>query len=84
MLLKGVGIFACDPILAGEWREALRRIFGWISPLTHNMIRWQSERSFEQMNMMVPKTNSNVVLLQTLFFVGKEKIEAAITEKMKF
>ncbi|XP_057758836.1 protein PSK SIMULATOR 3 [Arachis stenosperma] len=78
--LKGVGFSACDPVLAGEWREALGRILGWISPLAHNMIRWQSERSFEQMNLMVPKTNSNVLLLQTLFFADKEKTEAAITE----
>ncbi|KAA8539829.1 hypothetical protein F0562_026521 [Nyssa sinensis] len=75
--LKGVGFSASDPVLAGEWREALGRILGWLSPLAHNMIKWQSERSFEQQNLM-PKTN--VLLLQTLFFANKEKTEAAITE----
>ena len=45
--------------------------------MAHNMIKWQSERSFEQQNLM-PKTN--VLLLQTLFFANKEKAEAAITE----
>lgn len=75
--LKGVGFSASDPVLAGEWRDALGRILGWLSPLAHNMIKWQSERSFEQQNL-VPKTN--VFLLQTLFFANKEKTEAAITE----
>ncbi|XP_062073307.1 protein PSK SIMULATOR 1 [Humulus lupulus] len=75
--LRGVGFSASDPVLAGEWREALGRILAWLSPLAHNMIKWQSERSFEQQNL-VPKTN--VLLLQTLFFANKEKTEAAITE----
>ncbi|TKY51956.1 phosphatidylinositol-3-phosphatase myotubularin-2 [Spatholobus suberectus] len=75
--LRGVGFCASDPVLAGEWRDALGRILGWLSPLAHNMIKWQSERSFEQHNL-VPKTN--VLLLQTLFFANKDKTEAAITE----
>lgn len=75
--LKGVGFSASDPVLAGEWRDALGKILGWLSPLAHNMIKWQSERSFEQQNMM-PKTN--VLLLQTLYFANQEKTEAAITE----
>ncbi|GKV16301.1 hypothetical protein SLEP1_g26960 [Rubroshorea leprosula] len=77
--LKGVGFSASDPVLAGEWRAALGRILGWLSPLAHNMIKWQSERSFERQNL-VPKTN--VLLLQTLFFAKKEKTEAAIAEML--
>ncbi|KAL8552599.1 hypothetical protein ACS0TY_001331 [Phlomoides rotata] len=76
--LKGVGFSASDPVLAGEWRDALHKILGWLSPLAHNMIKWQSERSFEQHKYLVPKTN--VVLLQTLFFANQHKTEAAITE----
>ncbi|KAJ1403737.1 hypothetical protein SESBI_27081 [Sesbania bispinosa] len=76
--LKGVGFSACDPVLAGEWRDALGRILGWLSPLAHNMIKWQSERSFEKQSLVPNKTN--VLLLQTLFFANKEKTEAAITE----
>ncbi|GAB2265334.1 hypothetical protein Dimus_000398 [Dionaea muscipula] len=77
--LRGVGFSARDPVLAGEWREAMGRILGWLSPLAHNMIKWQSERSFEQHKYLVlPKTN--VLLLQTLFFANKDKTEAAITE----
>ncbi|KAG8381458.1 hypothetical protein BUALT_Bualt06G0124000 [Buddleja alternifolia] len=75
--LKGVGFSASDPCLAGEWRDALQKILGWLSPLAHNMIKWQSERSFEQQNL-VKKTN--VLLLQTLYFANQEKTEAAITE----
>lgn len=79
--LKGVGFSASDPVLAGEWRDALQKILGWLSPLAHNMIKWQSERSFEQQNLninIIPKTN--VLLLQTLYFANQEKTEAAITE----
>jgi len=76
--LRRVGFSACDDhVLAGEWRDALGRILGWLAPLAHNMIKWHSERSYEQQNL-VPKTN--VLLLQTLFFANKEKTEAAITE----
>ncbi|XP_010277400.1 PREDICTED: uncharacterized protein LOC104611856 [Nelumbo nucifera] len=75
--LRGVGCWASDPVLAGEWRDALGKILGWLSPLAHNMIKWQSERSFEQQNLM-PKTN--VLLLQTLYFANQSKTEAAITE----
>lgn len=75
--LKGVGFSASDSVLATEWREALGRILGWLSPLAHNMIKWQSERSFEQQNV-IPKTN--VLLLQTLYFANQAKTEAAITE----
>ncbi|KAL9237237.1 hypothetical protein vseg_011813 [Gypsophila vaccaria] len=76
--LKGVGFSATDPHLAGEWRDALGRILGWLAPLAQNMIKWQNERSFEQQNLM-PKS-TNVQLLQTLHFANKDKTEAAITE----
>ncbi|KAI3762411.1 hypothetical protein L1987_52841 [Smallanthus sonchifolius] len=75
--LKGIGFTASDPVLAGEWREALGKILGWLSPLAHNMIKWQSERSFEHQNLM-PQTN--VLLVQTLFFANQDKTEDAITE----
>ncbi|KAK9103546.1 hypothetical protein Sjap_020800 [Stephania japonica] len=75
--LRGVGFSACDPELAREWHEAMARILGWLSPLAHNMIKWQSERSFEQQNL-TPRTN--VLLLQTLYFANQAKAEAAITE----
>lgn len=82
--LKGVGFSASDPILAGEWRDALQKILGWLSPLAHNMIKWQSERSFEQqswnINVNNTKTNGVALLLQTLYFANREKTEAAITE----
>ncbi|KAM7491712.1 hypothetical protein LguiA_034633 [Lonicera macranthoides] len=75
--LKGVGFSASDPVLAAEWRDALGKILGWLSPLAHNMIKWQNERSFEQQTVQ-PKTN--VLLFQTLHFANQEKTEAAITE----
>lgn len=76
--LKGIGFSASDSNLANEWKTALCRILGWLSPLAHNMIKWQSERSFEQQNLVANKTN--VLLLQTVYFANKEKTEAAITE----
>ncbi|KAG9445350.1 hypothetical protein H6P81_016690 [Aristolochia fimbriata] len=87
--LRGVGPRAADPALAAEWREALTRILDWLAPLAHNMIKWQSERSFEQQSLALRRSattataganNNNVLLLQTLFFANQDKTEAAITE----
>ncbi|GMI64203.1 hypothetical protein like AT3G23160 [Hibiscus trionum] len=50
--------------LAQDWKQTLNRTLRWVGPLAHNMIRWQSERNFEQ-QQMVARTN---VLLQTLYF----------------
>ncbi|XP_076904671.1 protein PSK SIMULATOR 1-like [Bidens hawaiensis] len=65
-----------DPVLSDEWNDAMLGILDWLSPLAHNMIRWQSERSFEHQNM-VSRTN---VLVQTIYYANQEKIEATITE----
>ncbi|THU57367.1 hypothetical protein C4D60_Mb03t02770 [Musa balbisiana] len=66
-----------DPVLAAEWSAAVTRILDWLAPLAHNMIRWQSERNFEQQSLV---SNSNVLLLQTLYFADQRKAEDAITE----
>ncbi|KAF5729438.1 hypothetical protein HS088_TW21G01603 [Tripterygium wilfordii] len=66
-----------DTVLAGEWTDAMALILEWLAPLAHNMIRWQSERSFEQQNFV---SRTNVLLVQTLYFANLEKIEATITE----
>ncbi|RVW20439.1 hypothetical protein CK203_111655 [Vitis vinifera] len=60
-----------------EWSEAMAGILEWLAPLAHNMIRWQSERSFEQQNLV---SRTNVLLVQTLYFADQEKTEAIITE----
>ncbi|KAK4792933.1 hypothetical protein SAY86_023368 [Trapa natans] len=66
-----------DTDLAGEWKEAISGILDWLGPLAHNMIRWQSERSFEQQNLV---SRANTLLVQTLYFANQEKTEAIITE----
>ncbi|XP_065870625.1 protein PSK SIMULATOR 1 [Euphorbia lathyris] len=66
-----------DSSLADEWMEAMSSILEWLAPLAHNMIRWQSERSFEQQNFV---SRTNVLLVQTLYFANQEKTEATITE----
>eukprot|EP00249_Psilotum_nudum_P011679 c23315_g2_i2 orf=3-1538(+) len=67
----------CDEMLATDWKEALDRILGWLAPLAHNMIRWQSEHNFEQQQVV---SRTNVLLLQTLYFADQVKAERAITE----
>uniref|UniRef100_A0A2P2JUX3 DUF668 domain-containing protein n=1 Tax=Rhizophora mucronata TaxID=61149 RepID=A0A2P2JUX3_RHIMU len=74
---KSLGSSVFDNVLAGEWTEAMASILEWLAPLAHNMIRWQSERSFEQQNFV---SRTNVLLVQTLYFANQEKTEAAITE----
>lgn len=66
-----------DTDLAADWREALAKIVEWLTPLAHNMKRWQSERSFQQQHLV---SRTNVLLVQTLFFADQAKTEAAITE----
>ncbi|KAF0933309.1 hypothetical protein E2562_017094 [Oryza meyeriana var. granulata] len=68
---------ACDPVLAAEWSDTVQRILGWLAPLAHNMLRWQSERNFEQRNVA---SSTSVLLLQTLHFADQKKSEAAIVE----
>nr|KYP69880.1 hypothetical protein KK1_009086 [Cajanus cajan] len=66
-----------DPTLAEEWNEAMSSILEWLAPLAHNMIRWQSERSYEQQSFV---SRTNVLLVQTLYFANLEKTEEVITE----
>ncbi|KAE8717648.1 hypothetical protein F3Y22_tig00110044pilonHSYRG00337 [Hibiscus syriacus] len=73
--VKNLAIY--DAPLAHDWKETLDGILGWLAPLAHNMIRWQSERNFEQQQIV---TRTNVLLLQTLYFADREKTEAAICE----
>lgn len=62
---------------AAQWTLTLETILEWLSPLAHNMVRWQSERNFEGQR---PFFGSNVLLVQTLYFANQVKIEAAILE----
>lgn len=74
--IKDLAIF--DAPLAHGWKERLDQILKWLAPMAHNMIRWQSERNFEQQQQIV--TRNNVLLLQTLYFADRAKTEAAICE----
>ncbi|KAI3750850.1 hypothetical protein L2E82_21714 [Cichorium intybus] len=74
---KSFGNCVYDTGLAEEWSEAMLGILDWLSPLAHNMIRWQSERSFEHQNLL---SRSNVLLVQTVYYANQEKIEAMIVE----
>lgn len=66
-----------DAPLAHDWKETLDKILKWLAPLAHNMIRWQTERNFEQQQIV---TRTNVLLLQTLYFADRNKTEAAICD----
>ncbi|XP_038719202.1 protein PSK SIMULATOR 1-like [Tripterygium wilfordii] len=66
-----------DAPLALDWKETLDKRLWWLAPLAHNMIRWQSERNFEQQQIV---KRTNVLLLQTLYFADRGKTEAAICE----
>ncbi|KAK3024585.1 hypothetical protein RJ639_044098 [Escallonia herrerae] len=74
---KSLASSAYDTVLAGEWSEAMSEILEWLAPLAHNMIRWQSERSFEHQNLL---PRASMFLVQTLYFANQAKIEATITE----
>ncbi|XP_073066714.1 protein PSK SIMULATOR 1-like isoform X3 [Primulina eburnea] len=62
---------------AAQWTLTLETILEWLSPLAHNMVKWQSERNFEGQR---PFFGLNVLLVQTLYFANRVQIEAAIVE----
>ncbi|VVB13219.1 unnamed protein product [Arabis nemorensis] len=66
-----------DPGLAKEWTDAMAGILEWLGPLAHNMIKWQSERSYEHQSLV---SRTHIVLAQTLYFANQQKTEAIITE----
>lgn len=66
-----------DGSLAREWKERLDKILQWLSPLAHNMIRWQNERNIEQQQIV---KRTNVLLLQTLYFADSAKMEEVLCE----
>ncbi|KAJ7976042.1 hypothetical protein O6P43_005871 [Quillaja saponaria] len=66
-----------DGTFAAEWSLALMQTIEWLAPLAHNMIRWQSVRNFEKQHTV---SESNILLVQTLYFANQVKVEAAITE----
>ncbi|KAH6798851.1 hypothetical protein C2S51_035335 [Perilla frutescens var. frutescens] len=66
-----------DAAFAAQWSLALTTILDWLSPLAHNMVRWQSERNFERQRLVC---GSNVHLVQTLYFANRVETEAAIVE----
>ncbi|CAK7343360.1 unnamed protein product [Dovyalis caffra] len=74
---KPLSTFVYDASLAAEWNLALSQILEWLSPLAHNMIRWQSEHNFERAQEV---SSTNVLLVQTLHFADQAKTEAAIME----
>ncbi|XP_022931864.1 uncharacterized protein LOC111438146 [Cucurbita moschata] len=63
--------------LAVGWREAMEEMMGWLGPLAHDTVRWQSERNMEKQRF---DTGSTVLLMQTLHYSDLEKTEAAIVE----
>ncbi|CAK9185330.1 unnamed protein product [Ilex paraguariensis] len=66
-----------DESLADGWREALSAIMGWLTPMAHHTVQWQTERNVEKMKF---DSKPSELLLQTLHFSDKEKTEAAIVE----
>ncbi|XP_076911334.1 protein PSK SIMULATOR 1-like [Bidens hawaiensis] len=68
----------CDK---GKMKEALKRIFMWLSPMATNTLLWQRERRVEMTNFNM---RPPMLLLQTLHFADKEKTEAAIIEVYMF
>ncbi|KAJ0243904.1 hypothetical protein HA466_0198900 [Hirschfeldia incana] len=66
-----------DPGLAKDWTDAMAGILEWLGPLAHDMIKWQSERSYEHQSLV---SRTHIVLAQTLFFANQQKTETIITE----
>ncbi|KAK7382658.1 hypothetical protein VNO80_01628 [Phaseolus coccineus] len=63
--------------LAEGWRDAVEELLEWLSPVAHDTVRWQAERSVETSRF---EARTTALLLQTLHYSDLEKAEAAIVE----
>jgi len=63
--------------LAEGWRDAVEELLEWLSPVAHDTVRWQEERSMETARF---EARTTALLLQTLHYSDLEKAEAAIVE----
>lgn len=63
--------------LAEGWRNAVEEIMEWLTPMAHDTLKWQSERSLQKQKF---DANPTVLLLQTLHYSDLEKTETAIVE----
>ncbi|KAK4748244.1 hypothetical protein SAY87_014830 [Trapa incisa] len=68
---------SCRSQQAEGWREAVERMMGWLAPVAHDTVMWQSERTMEKQRF---ESKLTVLLVQTLHYSDLEKTEAAIVE----
>ncbi|KAK1320453.1 hypothetical protein QJS10_CPA03g01692 [Acorus calamus] len=68
-----------DESMAEGWREAVGRLMEWLGPVAHDTLAWQAERSLERQNRE-ETGRRRVMMMQTLYFSDREKVEAAIAE----
>uniref|UniRef100_A0A1D1XMY4 Putative oxaloacetate decarboxylase gamma chain n=1 Tax=Anthurium amnicola TaxID=1678845 RepID=A0A1D1XMY4_9ARAE len=73
--VKDLAIY--DAPVAHDWKGRLDKILAWLSPMAHDMIKWQTERNFEQQQIV---SRANVLLLQTLYYADRERTEVAVCE----
>ncbi|XP_057498218.1 protein PSK SIMULATOR 1-like [Actinidia eriantha] len=67
----------CGEGLAEGWREAMTEIMRWLTPVAHDTVRWQAERNLEKMRF---ESRPAALLVHTLHFSDREKVEAAVAE----
>nr|XP_043623459.1 protein PSK SIMULATOR 1-like [Erigeron canadensis] len=76
-LSRKEALVANEEGIASHQRLSFQRIQDWLSPLAHNMIKWYSERNFNQQPI---GSAGNVLLVQTLYYADQATSEIAITE----
>ncbi|KAG0551761.1 hypothetical protein BDA96_01G450800 [Sorghum bicolor] len=67
-----------DEVAAAESRDAVERLLRWLSPMAHDTLRWNDERSMERAQRfgMQPRA----LMVQTLHFADRQKTDAAIVD----
>lgn len=65
--------------MISEWRTRVEETARWIGPLAHKTVRWESERNFEQQQLL-SRTSNSVMLMQTLYYGDRTKVEDAICD----
>ncbi|XP_062000173.1 protein PSK SIMULATOR 1-like [Rosa rugosa] len=60
--------------------QATIKTIEWVSPLAHNMKKWQSKWNIQQKAQKASVFSHPVLLVQTLYFANHQKTEATITD----
>lgn len=67
-----------DEVAAAASRDEVGRLLRWLSPMAHDTVRWNDERSMERAKRF--NVQPRALMVQTLHFADRQKADAAIVD----